>query len=98
MGLATYRSCSFAEKRAVLRSFWAIRPDDSDKVNRAASEYGPYAFALVAVIAGELAVISVALLVAGTAWAWLGVTATLLAALCLRRTRQCRNARRWAGA
>lgn len=94
MGLATYRSCSVAEKRAVPRAFWSIRPDGSDKVNRAARQNGPYAFAMVAVIAGELAVISVALLVAGVAWAWLGAAATLLVLLSLRRTRRCRSALR----
>lgn len=97
MGLSNYQSCSYGEKRAVLRTFWGIRPDQSDKVNRAASEYGPYALAMVAVITLELAIISMVLFVDGSGWAWLATVATALALWSLWRTRVCHQAIRSLG-
>jgi hypothetical protein len=92
VGLSTYRSCTFAEKRAVLRTFWSHHRDDSDKVIDAAREYGPYALVMVAVIALELAVISAVLFSAGNSWAWPAVTATALAAVSTWWTRVCQRA------
>ena len=94
MSLATYQSCSFAEKRAVLRTFWSSRPDESDKVNRAASEYGPYALAMVAIIAVELAVIASVLLARGSGWAWFALAATAFSVWSVWRTHVCQRARR----
>ena len=81
VGLATYRSCTFAEKRAVLRTFWSQCAAESDKVGRAAQEYGPYALIMVAVICIELVLITVALvaLASASAWAWLAGAAAVLA-------------------
>jgi hypothetical protein len=98
MDLATYRSCSFKEKRAVLGAFWTGHPADSEKVNQAAREYGPYATALIAVISLELITISVALLVSGSWWTWVGVVATALSLLSLRWTRVCQLRARSVGA
>jgi hypothetical protein len=92
--LATYQSCSFSEKRAVLRAFWSNREDESDKVNLAAREYGPYALAMVAVIAMEFAVISSVLGARGSAWAWAAFVATAFALWSLWRTYVCQRARR----
>jgi len=93
MRLATYQSCSFAEKRAVLRTFWSNREDESDKVNRAAREYGPYALAMVAIIAMELAVISSVLWARGSSWAWVAFLATVFALWSVWRTYVCQGAR-----
>jgi hypothetical protein len=93
MRLATYQSCTFAEKRAVLRTFWSIREDESDKVNLAAREYGPYALAMVAIIAIELAIISSVLVARGNAWAWAAFIATAFALWSLWRTYVCQRAR-----
>ena len=93
MRLATYQSCSFAEKRAVLRTFWSNREDESDKVNRAAREYGPYALAMVAIIAMELAVISSVLWARASSWAWVAFLATAFALWSVWRTYVCQRAR-----
>ncbi len=92
MGLATYRSCTFTEKRAVLRTFWTHHAAESDKVTQAAREYGPYAFGMVAVICVELTLIAAALFAIGSAWAWLAVAATVLAGLSTWRARVCQRA------
>ncbi|MBU6516153.1 MAG: hypothetical protein KGQ78_09695 [Acidobacteria bacterium] len=92
MGLATYRSCTFTEKRAVLRTFWSQRTASSDKVVRAAQEYGPYAFVMVAVICAELILLAVALFAVGSVWAWLAVAATLLAGASTWWARRCQRA------
>ncbi|MFI5035447.1 MAG: hypothetical protein ACHQFZ_04505 [Acidimicrobiales bacterium] len=87
MGLVTYQSCTFREKRAVLRTFWTGHVDESDKVNRAAREYGPFALAMVAVITVEVVLISAILVARGSGWAWLAVAGSLLAMWSLWRTR-----------
>lgn len=92
VGLVTYRSCTFAEKRAVLRVFWSRRSAESDKVHRAAQEYGPYALVMVAVIFAELVVIAVALFALGSAWSWLALLAAGLAGLSTWWTRVCERA------
>jgi hypothetical protein len=92
--LATYQSCSFTEKRAVLRTFWTSHEDESDKVNRAAHEYGPYALAMVALITVELVIISSVLLARGSGWAWFALGATAFALWSLWRTHVCQRARR----
>jgi len=79
VGLATYQSCTFTEKRSVLRTFWSQHEAESEKVIQAAREYGPYAFVMVAIITLELVVLSVALLAANSEWAWLAMPATVLA-------------------
>jgi len=85
--LATYQSCSFAEKRAVLQTFWTGRKSASDKINRAAREYGPYAYAMVAVITAEFVVITVVLAVRTSGWTWAAATATVLSLWSLWWTR-----------
>jgi hypothetical protein len=92
MRLATYKSCSFSEKRAVLRAFWSGRADESDKVNGAAREYGPYALSLVTVITFELAVIAALLIFRANAWAGVATGAGVISlwsvwwtAVCHRR-------------
>jgi hypothetical protein len=79
MGLVTYHSCSFNEKRVVLRTFWSGRADDSGKINQAAREYGPYALWLVVVITIELIVIAALLVARANGWAWVATAATMLA-------------------
>ena len=92
MGLATYRSCTFSEKRAVLRAFWSRRVAESDKVNQAAREYGPYALVMVSVICVEFALIAIVLFRAGSSWAWPALAATVLAGASTVRARDCRRA------
>ncbi|HSN03005.1 MAG TPA: hypothetical protein VLS91_05935 [Acidimicrobiales bacterium] len=92
MGLTTYRSCTFSEKREVLRAFWSRRVAESDKVNRAAREYGPYALLMVSVILAELALISVVLFSVASTWAWPALAATVLAGASTLRARECRRA------
>lgn len=87
VGLATYQSCSFAEKRAVLQAFWTGRSNESDKINSAAREYGPYAYAMVAVISAELVLITVVLAVRSSAWMWAVAAATALSLWSLWWTR-----------
>lgn len=91
MGLATYKSCSFNEKRAVLRTFWSCRAHETEKINQAAREYGPYALGLVVVITVELAVIAALLVARANGWAWVATTATVLALWSLWWTLQCRH-------
>jgi hypothetical protein len=92
VSLETYHSCTFSEKRAVLRTFWGVTADPSDKINAAAREYGPYALAMVAVIAAELTVITAVLIAVGSAWLWAAAAATVMALLSLRRTWTCHRA------
>jgi len=91
MGLVTYNSCSLNEKRAVLRAFWSSRAHQSEKINQAAREYGPYAFWFVAIITVELFVIAALLVLRANGWAWVATAATVLALWSLWWTRQCRR-------
>lgn len=92
MGLATYNSCSFSEKRAVLRTFWSGHPHDSEKINRAAREYGPYALWLIVIITVELALIAALLVTRASTWSWLATAATVVALWSLWWTLKCRRA------
>lgn len=92
VGLAICQSCTFVEKRAVLRTFWSRNEGESDKVVQASREYGPYAFVMVAIITVELIVISVVLLAANNGWSWLAMTATVLAAVSTWWTGVCQRA------
>lgn len=94
VGLAVYQSCTFTEKRAVLRTFWSGHEGESDKVVQAAREYGPYAFVMIAIITVELIVISSVLLAASNGWAWLAMTVTLLAGVSAWWTGVCQRAMR----
>lgn len=80
MALLTYNSCSSREKRAVLHTFWSGHTSESEKINLAAREYGPYALGLVATITAELAVIAGYLVERSNVWSWAAGGATLLAA------------------
>ena len=91
MGLATYKTCSFHEKRAALRTFWSCRPHESEKINQAAHEYGPYALALVAVITIELILIAALLLARANGWTWVATGTSVLALWSLWWTLQCRR-------
>ncbi|MDH2903555.1 MAG: hypothetical protein PXZ08_06360 [Actinomycetota bacterium] len=91
MGLATYKSCTFNEKRAVLRTFWSCRAHESEKINQAAREYGPYALVLVLVISVELVVIAALLVARANGWAWIATAASVLGLWSLWWTVQCRR-------
>lgn len=91
MGLATYKSCSFNEKRAVLRTFWSCRTHESEKINQAAREYGPYALGLVAVVTVELVIIATLLFARANGWTWVATSATVLSLWSLWWTAQCRS-------
>ena len=91
MGLATYNKCTFSEKRDVLRTFWSARPHESEMINEAASEYGPYALWLVVIITVELAIIAALLVVRANGWSWVATAATVLALWSLWWTLQCRR-------
>lgn len=92
MALATYQSCSFQEKRAVLRTFWTRRLDESEKINCAAREYAPFALGLVSIITVELLVIAVTLIARVNGWAWAATLATVLCAWSLIWTIMCSRA------
>lgn len=91
MGLSTYNSCTFHEKRAVLRTFWSGRADESEKINLAAREYSPFALGLVAIITFELIVIAGLLVARANGWAWVATSATVLAVWSLWWTVMCRR-------
>ncbi len=91
MALTTYNSCSFSEKRDVLRTFWSTRLHESDKINVAAREYGPYALALVVIIAVELIIISALLVDLASGWAWMATAASVLSLWSVWWTVQCRR-------
>ncbi len=91
MGLATYKTCTFSEKRMVLRTFWSGRPHETEKINQAAREYGPYALGLVAVITIELVTIASLLLARANGWTWIATAASVLALWSLWWTLQCRR-------
>ena len=75
-----------------MRTFWSRHEPASDKVGRAAQEYGPYALVMVAVICAELVLITVALFAIGSSWSWLAALAAALAGLSTWRTRVCQRA------
>ena len=52
--LEAYRSCSWREKRDVLKVFWRGKPSPDETLNTAAIEYGCFAIILVAAIGLEL--------------------------------------------
>lgn len=91
MRLTTYKTCSFQEKRAVLRTFWSGRTSDLDKINVAAREYGPYALALVTIITLELVVIAALLIARANGWAWISTSAFVLSLWSLWWTTVCRQ-------
>jgi hypothetical protein len=89
--LTTYRTCSFPEKREVLRTFWSGHANDSEKINVAAREYGPYALALVAIITFELVVIAALLIARANGWAWVATSSFVLSLWSLWWTTVCRQ-------
>jgi hypothetical protein len=91
MRLAVYNTCSFREKRAVLHTFWSGTTNESEKINEAAREYGPYALGLVAIITLELALIAVLLVIRANGWAWTGTGMSVLAGWSLWWTFICRR-------
>jgi len=91
MGLATYRSCSFSEKRAVLRAFWSGQFGGPAKINEAAREYAPYAVASITIITIELGVIATLLVLLASVWAWVGTAAFVLSAWSLWWSLTCRR-------
>ena len=91
MALRTYRECSFAEKRAVLRVFWSGRPDQSARINRAAREYAPYALCLIAIISVELLIITALLVVHASSWAGLASAGAVVVLWCAGWTEMCRR-------
>ena len=91
MRLATYNSCTFNEKRAVLRTFWSGRSNESEKINLAAREYGPYALGLVAIISFEMLIIAALLIARANGWAWVATASSVLALWSLWWTVVCRR-------
>jgi uncharacterized membrane protein YkgB len=55
--LDVYRSCSRQEKGQVLDTFWRRNVDSSERIHRAAVQYGPYAVICLVAVALELGVI-----------------------------------------
>jgi uncharacterized membrane protein YkgB len=55
--LDVYRSCSRHEKGQVLDTFWRRNVDSSERIHRAAVQYGPYAVICLVAVALELGVI-----------------------------------------
>lgn len=91
MALRTYRSCTFGEKRAVLRVFWSGRLDQSARINQAAGEYAPYALGLIAIISVELLIITSLLIAHASHWAGLASASAVLAVWCVGWTEMCRR-------
>ncbi len=75
MTLATYRSCSFGEKRQVLDAFWRTGSPPAPRIAEAALEYGFYAVLCMAAIVIELAVIGAVMLARDSTWAWTAAAA-----------------------
>jgi hypothetical protein len=57
MKLDVYRSCSRQEKGQVLDTFWRTNVESTERIHRAAVQYGPYAVICLLAMALELAVI-----------------------------------------
>jgi uncharacterized membrane protein len=57
MKLDVYRSCTRKEKGQVLDTFWRSNVESTDRIHRAAVQYGPYAVICLVAVALELAVI-----------------------------------------
>ncbi len=85
MDLDIYRSCSWREKREVLKVFWHRGSGATSKIVAAALQYGHYATIAIAVIVVELALVSAVALVNGRHFGWLaaGAEVLVLPALCL---------------
>ena len=79
MSLNAYQACSFSEKRQVLSVFWQSKPSPSDKVERAAAQYGPWAVGLLAVIVLELLILLIVLVAMGHPVGWIAVVPGALA-------------------
>jgi uncharacterized integral membrane protein len=78
--LDAYKSCSFSEKRQVLETFWRARPAQSTKVASAATQYGPWAVALLVIIMLELVVLLIATVSLGYPAGWFALIPGALAA------------------
>jgi hypothetical protein len=57
MKLDVYRSCSRQEKGQVLDTFWRSNVESTERIHRAAVQYGPYAVICLVAVALELGVI-----------------------------------------
>lgn len=91
MGLETYKSCSSKEKRAALHTFWSARANESEKINHAAREYGPYAIWLIGIITLELIIVAAFLIARGDGWAWAASATTVLSSWSLWWSFVCRR-------
>jgi hypothetical protein len=71
VNLDVYRSCSFKEKREVLNVFWRASSEGSERVSRAAVQYGyPAIICLVAILV-ESVLLTFVSIVHSSALAWL---------------------------
>lgn len=73
MNLDVYKSCTHAEKRQVLEAFWHADAAAPVRINYAALQYGPFAIALLIIVAAELAPVIYFSLSRGYAVAWIPV-------------------------
>jgi hypothetical protein len=79
MMLDVYRGCSKQERREVLGVFWRRGTEGSDRVERAALEYGLWALACFVIVALELVPLFVGLFGRSDTLAWIAVGAEVLA-------------------
>lgn len=83
MALDVYRSCSWSEKREALGVFWHRGGVGTDRINRAALQYAPWALLCCAVVALELVFVFVGLFGRADVLAWcaVGVEVLVLASM-----------------
>lgn len=84
MALDVYRSCSWSEKREVLYTFWRIQKNPTERILRAALQYGPFAIASISVIAFELLLVLLASVIGHYRWGWIDVLVELMVLASLR--------------
>jgi hypothetical protein len=72
VNLDVYRSCSFKEKREVLNVFWRTTAEGSERISRAAIQYGYVAIILLIAILLEFVLLTVMSIVHASTLAWIG--------------------------
>jgi hypothetical protein len=72
VNLDVYRSCSFKEKREVLSVFWRTTAEGTERISRAAVQYGYVAIICLIAILLESVLLTVLSIVHGSALAWIG--------------------------
>lgn len=78
MNLDHYRSCTWREKRQVLDVFWRTQSNPTERMVKAAIEYGYYAMICLEVVLAEIAIIAFVAIRHGSPFEWLALVVGLL--------------------